>query len=67
MFRIAPNVERDEEVLMIHYSDPDMVPETDSISRMVHWSPNGLQLPFGLFDETTASGNDVTGKYVMDT
>lgn len=65
VFRIAPNVERDEEVLMIHYSDPDLVPEQDSISRMVHWNPNGLQLPFGLFDENVATNNDVTGKILL--
>lgn len=60
-FRITPTIERgDEEVLMIQYSDPDLVPEPDSLSRMVHWNPNGLQLPFGLFDETSAN-NDVAG------
>lgn len=65
VFRIAPNVERDEEVLMIHYSDPDLVPEPDSISRMVHWNPTSLQLPFGIFDEATTT-TELAGKIVVN-
>lgn len=44
---------------MIQYSDPD--PESDSVSRMVHWNPsNGFQLPFGIFEDN-ASNNEVAG------
>lgn len=63
VFRIASaSMEREEEVLMIQYSDPDIIPEPDSISRMVHWNPNGIQLPFGIFDEQNTN-NDVAGTY----
>lgn len=63
VFRIAStSIDREEEVLMIQYSDPDLIPEPDSISRMVHWNPNGIQ--FGIFDEIQNPNNDVAGKYI---
>lgn len=45
---------------MIQYSDPDIIPEPDSLSRMAHWNHNGLQLPLGIFEESNTN-NDVTG------
>lgn len=51
---------------MVHYSEPDLIPESEFISRLVHWNPQGLQLPFGMFDESVATSNDVTGKNLND-
>lgn len=48
---------------MIQYADPD--PESDSVSRMVHWNAsNGFQLPFAMFEDN-ASNNEIAGKSTL--
>lgn len=55
---LAPNIDREEDILMIQYADHDSENDT-TLPRMVRWNDSGFAIP--IFDEPSNS-NDQAGK-----